>query len=125
MSPERRKWLPAEAYRFLVLLALLAREGQPATKRELAWETRANHYMITRVLGDLQREGLVRLSQEATSWEIRATPEGGAFAARHEEYILRTFGAVLGEHFRYGRSPAWARRLTTESPIGRGRTATF
>jgi DNA-binding transcriptional regulator YhcF (GntR family) len=104
----RRKWLPSEAYRWLVLAALSARGERAASKRELAWETRANHYMITRVLAELQKAGLVEIEAAADGYAVHATGRGRAFADEHREYMVTTFGAVLEAHFRYGTKPEWA-----------------
>lgn len=107
-----RKYVPAEAYRFLALVALESRRGAPASKGELAWETRANHYMITRVLRELAAEGFVRVDAAAAGgYEVRLTESGADHAAKGREYARRTFRALLSEHFRYGRAPAWVASL--------------
>lgn len=110
MREEKRKYLPAEAYRFLVLAALAWRRGQPASKGELAWETRANHYMMTRVLRELAADGLVRAERAPEGWALALTQEGEAFHARHRAYFEATFTRQLAEHYRYGRPPPWAPR---------------
>jgi DNA-binding transcriptional regulator YhcF (GntR family) len=78
------------------------------SKRELAWETRANHYMITRVLAELHRAGLVTLHGGPGGFRVESTDEGRAFVARQRAYIQQTFGPQLEAHFRYGIRPSWA-----------------
>lgn len=105
----KRKYLPSEAYRFLVLSALAHRRGGYASKGELAWETRANHYMITRVLRELSTEGLIRVSPAGSgAYDIAITREGEALHARTREALATVFAARLAEHFRYGSAPPWA-----------------
>jgi predicted transcriptional regulator len=109
VSDGKRRYLPGEAYRFLVLAALEHRRGVPATKGEIAWETRANHYMLTRVLRELRDAGHLAIEQAGDGYAIRLTPEGQRFLDDHRAYAAATFRAALAEHFRYGAPPAWSR----------------
>ena len=100
------KRLPAQAYRLLVLLALRHARG-PLTKGELAWQVRANHPMITKVLAEGQRLGLVGLRQNGDgSYAVALTPEGSA-AAGEQAPSLALFRKELEEHFRFGKRPEW------------------
>jgi DNA-binding IclR family transcriptional regulator len=111
-----RKYLPAEGYRFLALLMLEARGERGASKGELAWETRSNHYMATRLLRELDAEGLARVDGSSKDgFTIRITPAGAGFVARHKEYAAQTFAPMLRQHFLYGRIPDWARRVLGDS----------
>lgn len=108
---ERRKYLPAEAYRFLALAALAHADG-PLTKGALAWETRANHYMATRVLRELDEEKLVEAKRrDDGGFDVVITSQGRAFFEEHAPHARRAFRATLVEHFRYGRPPVWAAAL--------------
>lgn len=109
VEPGKRKYLPAEAYRFLALAALAHRRGAGMSKGDLAWEIRANHYMATRVLRELVAQGLARVDAgEGGGYSIAATDAGAKLLDANRAYFLATFGAALAEHFRYGRAPAWA-----------------
>lgn len=108
MSREaRRRYVPAEAYRFMVLAALAHRAPRPASKGDLAWETRANHYMLTRVLAELVSTGDIVVASGPAQHRITLTDHGHEFLARHRTYFARTFGQHLAAHFRYGAPPAW------------------
>lgn len=99
--------LAAPAYRLLVLLAL-RHAGGPLSKGELAWQVRANHPTITRVLGALHGDGLVRVEGRGDgSYAIHATQRGLEFLARHQGALAGLFGAPVEAHFRYGRRPPW------------------
>lgn len=107
-----RKYLPAEGYRFLTLLMLAWKAEEGASKGELAWETRANHYMATRVVRALAEEHLIELEGGPDAgYLIRISPAGTRFLTEHRAYMLQTFGALLREHFRFGLRPDWARGL--------------
>lgn len=109
----RRKYLPAEGYRLLVLLLLRARGGRGASKGEVVWETRANHYMATRVLRELDEHGFIWIDGSATSgYVVRLTAPGQEFLESSLDYGRRTFGEVLRDHFRFGRVPDWAQVVT-------------
>jgi DNA-binding IclR family transcriptional regulator len=104
-GPDRR--LPAAAYRLLVLLAL-RHAARPLSKGELAWQVRANHPTITRILALLVDEGLVDLAaRDDGGYAITLTPDGGRFAEAHMASLPALFSAPLAEHFRYGARPAW------------------
>ena len=102
-----RKRVPAEAYRFLALAFLGSRGDAGATKGDLAWETRANHAMATRVLAELSRAGHVAIDGSASGYRIRVTPAGRSFLDAHLEYGRVTFSGTLEAHFRFGRRPTW------------------
>lgn len=106
----KRKWLPVDAYRFLVLAALRERAAEGVSKRELAWLTRANHYMITRALAELAKvRHVVMDDQGEDGYRIRITPAGADFHERHRSYARETFGSTLDAHFRFGKRPEWSR----------------
>lgn len=112
MSPSKRKYLPAEGYRFLALVMLRHRGARGASKGELAWETRANHYMATRLLRELAEEGLIMVeggSEEG--FRLRISREGERFLSENGAYGVRTFRDALREHFRVGRGPEWVEGL--------------
>ncbi len=105
---ERRRYLPAEAYRFLVLAALDHRRGAPLSKGQIAWETRANHYMVTRVLADLDANGHVEVTEAPDgAYQIHATEAGRRFLHENAAYARSAFAERVAMHFRYGRAPAW------------------
>lgn len=107
---DRRKWLPSEAYRVLVLAALQG-SREPVSKTRLAREVRANHYVVTTVLRALAQERLVEVHDGGRSgYRISVTAAGTAWLASVEDYIRQTYGARLARHFLYGKRPGWSER---------------
>lgn len=99
--------LSGAAYRLLVLLALRYAQA-PLSKGELAWQVRANHPTITRVLNDLRDDDLIQVdAQPDGSFAIAATPRGLSLLERNAPALPDLFGAPVEEHFRYGPRPAW------------------
>jgi len=102
--------LAGPAYRLLVLFAL-RHAGGPLSKGELAWQVRANHPTITRVLKDLHDGRLVRVEPRGDGgYAILATQEGLRFAEQHARTLQDLFAPQVAEHFRYGPRPAWLPR---------------
>lgn len=102
-----RKRLPADGYAYLALLAL--RHHGELTKGTLAWEIRANHPMVTKVLRLLREAGLVEVRPRGDgAFAIRAGPGLAEHLARHGPTLQRLFAAAIADHLRYGRRPAWA-----------------
>lgn len=107
-EPAKRKWLPTEAYRLLVLVALVHARA-PVSKARLAREVRANHYVITKVLAELVAAGHVTVEPSRDGYAIELTDDGVAFQVAHVKSLRALYGDQLSAHFRYGRRPAWAR----------------
>ncbi|MBI2078227.1 MAG: hypothetical protein HYT80_07660 [Euryarchaeota archaeon] len=106
----KRKWLPIEAYRFLAVAALRAHGEAGLSKRELAWATRANHYVITRVLRELSDAGHVAIDGlPHGGYRVRLTAPGREFNERHHQYASETYGPAFDAHFRFGKRPDWSR----------------
>lgn len=106
-GPEPARRLPSQAYRLLVLLAL-RHAAVPLSKGELAWQVRANHPTISRVLAAMAEEGLVAAERRADgAYAITLTADGGRFVEAHGPSLPALFAAPLAEHFRYGVRPAW------------------
>lgn len=104
----KRKYVPAEAYRYMALLALHHRRGRPATKGELARELRANHYMLTRVLQALVDDGLARVDAARDgAHAVTLTDAGTRYLAEHGASLGQLFADAVATHYRYGRVPAW------------------
>lgn len=106
--PAKRKWLPTEAYRLLVLAALAHARGA-RSKAQLAREVRANHYVITKVLGELVSAGHVSIDDTDDGYAIGLTDVGYAFHAAHSGTLSSLYGEQLALHYRYGRRPGWVR----------------
>lgn len=113
----RRKWVAAECYRFMVLAALAHRSQGAATKGDLAWETRGNHYVVTRTLNDLASQSRIRVARvEPTGYRIEITDSGREFLLRNRRYVREEFGPALEQQYRYGRRPAWLDGLLRADP---------
>ena len=104
----KRKWLPSEANRLLVLAALV-HAGAPCSKAQLAREVRANHYVITKVLDELQAAAHIEIQPAPEGYAIGLTDDGFAFHSTHGGSLRALYGEQLSAHFRYGRRPGWAR----------------
>ncbi|MGQ0534954.1 MAG: hypothetical protein ACT4PT_02655 [Methanobacteriota archaeon] len=105
---EKRRYVPAEGYRYMVLAALDARTT-PMSKGDLSWEVRANHYMLTRVLTELSGADHVRITPvEGGGYAVSVTDAGRAFLAANRPYFEVTFREALSRHFQYGTAPRWA-----------------
>lgn len=103
----RKARLPADGYAYLALLAL--RHHGVLTKGTLAWEIRANHPMVTKVLRGLADAGLVEVRPRGDgAFAIAALPGLADHLAQHGPTLERLFAQAIADHLRYGRRPAWA-----------------
>lgn len=117
MDPARRKYVPTEAYRLMLLAVLNHRGGKPASKGTLAAETRSSHYAITKALGLLEEEKLVNLAGSPNvGYTIELTDSGRRYCQRHDAYIIESLKIASELQFRYGRRPDWLEAALARSP---------
>ena len=84
---------------------LLAARPAFLTKEQIKREIRSNHYMTTKVIEALSREGLVRVETEEGRYRIHVTREGVLHVRRYNEFYRRVYQEQIRDHYRYRPPP--------------------
>ncbi len=75
------------------------------TKEQIKREIRSNHFMTTKVIEALAREGLVQVESEEGRYRIHLTKEGVLHVRRYNEFYRRVYLEQIRDHYRYRPPP--------------------
>lgn len=84
---------------------LLAATPVSLTKEQIKREIRSNHYMTTKVIEYLAREGLVRVEEAEGRYRIHLTREGVLHVRRYNEFYRRVYQEQIRDHYAYRPPP--------------------
>lgn len=86
---------------------ILASSKATVTKEEIKHEIMSNHYMTTKVLQELESDGLVEVRREDKGYNIRITKKGVLYIRKYNEFYQRVYQDHIKEHYKYRGLPAW------------------
>ncbi len=85
--------------------ALLAARPPFLTKEQVKREIRSNHFMTTRVVESLAKEGWVRVEVQEGRYRIFLTREGALHVRKYNEFYRRVYQEQIRDHYRYRPPP--------------------
>jgi len=85
--------------------ALLAAKPVFLTKEQVKREIRSNHFMTTKVIEYLVRDGHVRVEAEEGHYRIFLTREGVLHVRRYNEFYRRVYQEQIRDHYAYRPPP--------------------
>ncbi|HYS71797.1 MAG TPA: hypothetical protein VEM95_05180 [Thermoplasmata archaeon] len=84
---------------------LLAAKPVFLTKEQVKREIRSNHYMTTKVVEYLVRDGYVRVEEREGHYRIFLTKEGVLHVRRYNEFYRRVYQEQIRDHYAYRPPP--------------------
>ena len=84
---------------------LLAARPAFLTKEQVKREIRSNHYMTTKVVEYLAREGFVRVEAQEGRYRIHLTKDGALHVRRYNEFYRRVYQEQIRDHYAYRPPP--------------------
>ena len=84
---------------------ILAARAATISKEEVKREIRSNHFMTTRVVESLAREGWVRVEVQEGHYRIFLTREGALHVRKYNEFYRRVYQEQIRDHYRYRPPP--------------------
>jgi len=81
--------------------SLLATKPVFLTKEQVKREIRSNHFMTTRVIEYLARDGYVRVEEQEGRYRIYLTKEGLLHVRRYNDFYRRVYQEQIRDHYRY------------------------
>ena len=85
--------------------ALLAARPAFVTKEQVKREIRSNHFMTTKVIEALAKEGWVRVEVQEGHYRIFLTREGALHVRRYNDFYRRVYQEQIRDHYRYRPAP--------------------
>jgi len=89
--------------------ALLAAKPAFVTKEQVKREIRSNHFMTTKVIEALAKEGWVRVEVQEGHYRIFLTKEGALHVRRYNDFYRRVYQEQIRDHYAYTKAPFWLR----------------
>jgi len=84
---------------------LLAATPAFLTKEQIKREIRSNHFMTTKVVDALAKEGWVRVEEQEGRYRIHLTREGVLHVRRYNDFYRRLYQEQIRDHYRYRAPP--------------------
>ena len=84
---------------------LLAARPVFLTKEQVKREIRSNHFMTTKVVEALAKEGFVRVEVDEGRYRIFLTKEGVLHVRRYNEFYRRVYQEQIRDHYAYRPPP--------------------
>jgi hypothetical protein len=75
------------------------------TKEQVKREIRSNHYMTTKVVEYLVRDGYVRVEEQEGRYRIFLTKEGLLHVRRYNDFYRRVYQEQIRDHYAYRPPP--------------------
>ena len=88
---------------------ILAAKPVFLTKEQIKREIRSNHFMTTKVVEALAKEGWVRVEEQEGRYRIYLTREGVLHVRRYNDFYRRVYQEQIRDHYRFTRAPFWLR----------------
>lgn len=85
---------------------ILADRPASLSKEQIKQEIRSNHFMTTRVIEALERDGYVKVDRVEGRYAIAITHEGIFHIRRYNEFYKKVYQEQLRDHYRF-RSPPY------------------
>ena len=77
------------------------------TKSEIRHEIRSNHKMTEKVLGELEKEGLIKIESEGKKSLVKITKKGVLHLIQWNRFYMQLYREQIKDHYRYVGLPAW------------------
>ena len=87
------------------LEARLAANPVFLTKEQVKREIRSNHFMTTKLIEYLEREGFVRVEEQDGRYRIGLTKEGALHVRRYNDFYRRLYREQIRDHYAYRPPP--------------------
>jgi len=75
------------------------------TKEQVKREIRSNHFMTTKVVEALAKEGFVRVEVDEGRYRIFLTKEGVLHVRRYNDFYRRVYQEQIRDHYQYRPPP--------------------